>query len=375
MSLFIKNTTWKSGIPWVKVAGVWKRCFQWVKVSGTWKMIYGIPSGLIVMSADGSVPSGWTRFSAADGKFIVGAGSSYSYGSTGGSSTVSVSTTTDTGSDGSHVSHAASNQVTEQNTSNQTGTGDATGAHTHTSSSCTSYTPKAQNMVLIKANGDKAFFPANAMFFAMDDISDFSNFSATNFLRCASSNSSIAAVSNAVTSSDGSHHHPGVTRIMGGWSELPEQTRHYYSGAHTHTMSVTATDSFKHATLRALYKASEFGASSGMIGMWEGTTAPTGWALCNGSGGTLDLRDYFILFSVTGTGTKTGTNQVSLSFTVDTVSWTHDHYDDDYQTSEGLSFWVYNVEKSVSHTHTGTMESGSITYTPVYYALTFIQKQ
>jgi microcystin-dependent protein len=56
-----------------------------------------------------------------------------------------------------------------------------------------------------------------------------------------------------------------------------------------------------------------------MIIMWSGTiaTIPSGWALCNGSSGTPDLRDRFIIGSsidsggqsvttVTGANTKTG---------------------------------------------------------------------
>jgi hypothetical protein len=48
----------------------------------------GIPSGMIAMFT-GSCPTGWTRFSALDGKFARGASS---YGATGGSETHSHST-------------------------------------------------------------------------------------------------------------------------------------------------------------------------------------------------------------------------------------------------------------------------------------------
>lgn len=36
---------------------------------------------------------------------------------------------------------------------------------------------------------------------------------------------------------------------------------------------------------------------SGVICMWSGATTaiPTGWALCNGSNGTPDLRDKFVV--------------------------------------------------------------------------------
>ena len=33
----------------------------------------------------------------------------------------------------------------------------------------------------------------------------------------------------------------------------------------------------------------------GMIMLWTGSVAPSGWALCNGSGGTPDLRDKFVM--------------------------------------------------------------------------------
>jgi len=82
------SNVWKSAQPSVNVSGVWKPVVWSVNNSGTWKTIYApIPAGLIIMSADGSTPSGWTRYSAADGYFIVGAGSAYSANGTGGSST------------------------------------------------------------------------------------------------------------------------------------------------------------------------------------------------------------------------------------------------------------------------------------------------
>jgi hypothetical protein len=64
---------------------------------------------------------------------------------------------------------------------------------------------------------------------------------------------------------------------------------------------------------------------TGMIMMWSGTiaTIPSGWALCNGSGGTPDLRDRFIVgasadsggqsvTTITGGNTKTGGTKDSI---------------------------------------------------------------
>ena len=62
----------------------------------------------------------------------------------------------------------------------------------------------------------------------------------------------------------------------------------------------------------------------GCIIMFNGTTAPTGWAICNGSNGTPDLRNRFIVstgssYSLNATG---GQNSVSLSTAQMPV---HDH--------------------------------------------------
>lgn len=53
----------------------------------------------------------------------------------------------------------------------------------------------------------------------------------------------------------------------------------------------------------------------GMITMWSGTEVPSGWALCNGSNGTPDLRNRFVVgaggsYSVGATG---GANSVTLT--------------------------------------------------------------
>ena len=53
----------------------------------------------------------------------------------------------------------------------------------------------------------------------------------------------------------------------------------------------------------------------GLICMWSGTTVPTGWALCNGTNGTPDLRDRFIVGSGSSyaIGSTGGSNTVTLT--------------------------------------------------------------
>jgi hypothetical protein len=83
---------------------------------------------------------------------------------------------------------------------------------------------------------------------------------------------------------------------------------------------------------------------AGMIMMWSGTiaTIPSGWLLCNGSSGTPDLRNRFIIgahsddsgtakTTVTGTSTQTGGSKDAIV---------------------------------VSHTHTATVTDPGHTHTP-----------
>ncbi len=124
----------------------------------------------------------------------------------------------------------------------------------------------------------------------------------------------------------------------------------------------------------------------GGIIMWSGSIAsiPTGWALCNGSSGTPDLRDRFIVgagnnYSVAGVGGTTDsqlpahthnvTNGSANSFTaVTSVS------DEPVNQGGGGSVNVADQESST----TFTIESAGISSTnqnlPPYYALAFIMR-
>jgi hypothetical protein len=86
---------------------------------------------------------------------------------------------------------------------------------------------------------------------------------------------------------------------------------------------------------------------AGMIMMWSGTiaTIPSGWALCNGSGGTPDLRDRFIVgasvdsggqsvTTITGGNTKTGGSKDSI-----VVSHTHT------ATTDSAGAHTHNINK------------------------------
>ena len=60
---------------------------------------------------------------------------------------------------------------------------------------------------------------------------------------------------------------------------------------------------------------------TGMILMYTGSTAPSGWAICNGQNGTPDLRDRFVVgagsaYSINNTGGSKDATLVSHSHTI-----------------------------------------------------------
>lgn len=152
---------------------------------------------------------------------------------------------------------------------------------------------------------------------------------------------------------------------------------------------------------------------SGFIGMWSGTiaTIPSGWYLCNGSNGTPDLRDKFIVgassdetsiakTNITGSLTQTGGSKdaiaVSHSHTATSTSSVTDPGHTHTSPSNGapngggagaaftagmgntpgqttLSSGT-GISVSTSTTVASAGSSGTNANLPPYFALAFIQK-
>jgi hypothetical protein len=151
--------------------------------------------------------------------------------------------------------------------------------------------------------------------------------------------------------------------------------------------------------------------TAGMIMMWSGTiaTIPSGWALCNGSSGTPDLRNKFIIgayqdnagaavTTVTGSNTSTGGSKDAITVshthtfsatTSNAGSHNHLFY---WSGGQGGNNWpdVDNTggssatsgptstagahEHTVSGTTDSTGSSGTNANLPPYYALAYIMK-
>lgn len=124
----------------------------------------------------------------------------------------------------------------------------------------------------------------------------------------------------------------------------------------------------------------------GTIVIWSGTTdnIPTGWHLCDGDGGTPDLRDKFVLGAGTHEVGETGGSE-EVTLTVDQIpSHTHDISTDiqaNYPSDVfgGKYFRNLGYKKSVAGGYSGFVTSsngGSESHNnmPPYYTLCYIMK-
>jgi hypothetical protein len=329
-----------------------------------------IPAGLIVPYYNsGGAPSGWSLFSSANGRFIVGAGSTYSPGGSGGSASATII-----------ISGSGSHTGTYTNVAGGGGTQDdpdynigAFGNHTHTAS--LTYTPPYRQLQLIKADSEREYFPAWALALGVQSFSGLTQY-LNNDGRLFSANSALgtgggSTPSPAYSTYAGSHRHYSNTGAPTYDPYGATNKANLYSGYHRHYITPTgATHYVKRMYLTAWANASStFNLESGMIAMYESLTPPDGWSLCNGSGGTPDLRDYFVEFGTTGNhGTTTGNNTVNFTWT-NQAHANHNHYNGVHATNTTRS--CPHISNTIHPNSHGT--SSTPPYTPQYYALAFVK--
>lgn len=338
------------------------------KVNGIYVVQPELPSGIIIgLQGVGAVPSGWAIYNSADGKYIVGAGSTYAVDANGGS----LSVTPTLSNTGNHTGSTAINNVATNG--GQRRNSSSTGAHANTVTPL-NYTPPYQGLRLIKASSDQADVPQDGVFFwyGTDDLTDIATNVFTDgymFSAQAAAGTGGSDTLSPTFSSAGAHGH-GISD-SGDGSGTPAATT---AGSHSHAgATIVVTNSLYIAALSAWSDAAAaiaFGDVSnkgqGMIALYENTTPPSGWYLCDGTNGTPDLQDYFLKTVAYGSaGSKTGDGTISSASTI--AHAVHNHRQSSGDGGSGGT--GYHDDNVAMDSHTVTMPA----YTPPYYALAFIQ--
>ena len=372
MPVYAYQNGWKPCGIRVRQEGTFQDVVQGkVRVDGIWRTIdiFPVPAGLIVPFKGSTIPDGWLDFNPTSNRYIVGAGgSTYVVGNYGDGTPIQNLTTTSAGA------HTGSTAITHKGTHLLTNRGTSSaGSHLHTIS--LNYSPPYIGMKFIKASQNGIFLPSDAVVLSWD--TDFSNLTQQNwnsFLYIADSfGSGGSNTVSGVTSSNGSHKHGTNWSDFGYGSQSGYLRRTILTGDHTHSFTVSITESIKKAMLKAWSAVSQFIPKRGMIAFWgESTTPPAGWVECNGENNTPDLRGYFIYITSSTTG-KTGNNSVIIpAFSVNSNSWSHNHIERRSDTQNNITGDTYHGDYSATHSH--SVSGGTYSYVPPWLALRIIMK-
>lgn len=349
----------------------------------------GLPVGAIIPVIAGAVPAGFTRFTAADGRYLLATSSS---GATGGSNLWSLSGTTSTTANhlgkGSHPTPTSIGSIGPPFVATNS-TPLPAGGHAHIFSILIDITddaakPPSLDIVWAK-NVSETTIPINSGVLAAGELLAGSNLLPTTeytgrLLRCGSTTQTLGTpfprLISFKTSLAGKHNHlphgqqgkPG-TPFYGEFAV--EAGEHLHDGTATVSLAVRGVH-------LALYRAMVTSdVVPGTIVGWESTSGPipAGWRLCNGVAGAPDMTDRFILISSpTAAGKSNGQNLNRLTMTASfTSAGEHSHKGD---VPAGVSYEekgpaYLHINSDGGHSHSVQTQTSSAQLP--HYTLMFIE--
>lgn len=343
-----------------------------------------IPSGVIIIwtGTHAGIPTGWSRVTGLDGRYVKGTAAATNPNVTGGNAThTHTASAAHNHTISAHTHTITANTMTGGASTGSSNKGSIDISHSHTatsgavaSASVQSVTPNYSSqsndppyyeVIFIQSDGTPNGVPdQGVVFFGTSSIP-------ANFYQCEGNNSTPnlsdkylkgAGANNNAGGTGGSttnnhttgHNHTTSHNHASATSTGPTGSGHNQSGgsalannSHTHslaTVAYNATNSNEDdimnqsETVEPSYKKllaiqNRKGSNNialGLIAMWTGTLAsiPTGWVLCDGNNSTPDMRGYFAKVAATtgvigNTGGSNTHSHANQTHTHDAI--THGH--------------------------------------------------
>lgn len=338
-----------------------------------------LPDGAILLDTGATLPAGYSAFTAADGKYIMGAGGTYAVGATGGAAATSV-WSGNTSTSGAHTSTGgflAPAYGTDVSQVSATDITDTSADHLHTwSASAATMNLYRRRHKLAKRTGSSSTIPASMLVFGIAGLShpDVARV-LTGSGRLLMADTVVAdagAASQSLTATIASANM--VHKHYDAFGSSQQDFAPYENAikpstetnwAHTHTLTATLIAAIKRRKLALYGGTTDYPVLAGMIVLHEGAV-PAGWSLCDGTAGTPDMRDFMVEIAASGQeSVSAGNNTVTASGT--SGSYGHSHHAGD--APDGPVVASQKHSETIYHNHT---VSASQSYTPPWYALKFI---
>lgn len=327
----------------------------------------------------------WTRYSAADGYCLYSATTDSAIGlttaqSNGGAIAYASS------SDGSHTGTMVS-----QNVISTTGGGTAYSSggvsHSHSVSGGAYYTGNTlinkQNITLLRANKPTRFLPPDSLVIKQTAASNSVAFTASSSTYLVGANNDISlsagvpanAFAGISVSSDSGHYHASSssayrTYATGAYFRNYDMT---YAGAHTHSGSISFTQSTITSKLVNLWKLTNaIVPETDIIVMYAGSLAnlPSTWKLCDGTNGTTNLGGYIIGYGNNQWNVVTTSNAAG-ALSLGSAYVAHSHAASYARTANVAGPSAYHSNYGWTHGHNGFYYLYS--YSPPRIGVAFIQ--
>jgi hypothetical protein len=380
---------------------------RWFTIPTSVPDYWRIPTGVVIMYSAAADPglSGWTRYSAADGKFIKGTATQGEIGTVTANNNTTWSGSaysSYTSTDGSHQGPSANYQGFAANPTNifpQTNVylyQNTAGGHNHTFTFFpgvgSDLNPPSTDYILLQSTEEKRSLPLGAILSrSTQPTGAVQQVGATSYryIRGGSTYTNTAGSSRTLNGSSdyyGTHDHGFglyLARLSGGTTNtaLSQTPQSLSPGSHNHTITGSITGLRLTGKILKLWQlASEMiDLEDNIILMYTGNIAnlPTYWKVCNGANGTPNMVNYFLGYSNLSTTAHDTTTAYATSVSIGSVStatWSHGHISATTSSLIGYGTSNLHTTTNVSHSHSlNSNPSGSNVFQPDEIKLCFIQ--